>query len=102
LQAKDKKSLDIIYYEIRIERLNEEKRSLKYKRQFLISVKDISEFVKLHQESIHSMYKDAVLSNYSHEQLTPLNSILNHSILLVEDLNKINKRINEFQNNLND
>ena len=28
------------------------------------------------------MYKDAVLSNYSHEQLTPLNNFLNNSDLL--------------------
>lgn len=66
----------------------------------MISVKDISNFVKLQQESIHSMYKDAVLSNYSHEQLTPLNSILNNAMFLIEQLAKIKKRLNDFKQNL--
>jgi hypothetical protein len=75
---------------------------LKYKRQYLISVKDISPFVKLHQDSIHSMYKDAILSNYSHEQLTPLNCILNNAMLLIEHLTKIKKRLTDFQTTLSD
>ena len=66
----------------------------------MISVKDISNFVKLQQESIHSMYKDAVLSNYSHEQLTPLNSILNNAMFLIEQLAKIKKRLNDFKQNI--
>ena len=41
------------------------------------------------------MYKDAILSNYSHEQLTPLNSILNNAMLLIDYLNKIKKNLNE-------
>ena len=65
----------------------------------MISVKDISSLVKLQQESIHSMYKDAVLSNYSHEQLTPLNSILNNAMFLIEQLAKIKKRINDIKSN---
>ena len=32
------------------------------------------------------LYRDAVLSNYSHEQLTPLNSFLNNSQILYQDL----------------
>jgi len=41
------------------------------------------------------MYKDAILSNYSHEQLTPLNSILNNAMLLIEHLSKIKKKLND-------
>jgi len=32
------------------------------------------------------LYRDAVLSNYSHEQLTPLNSFLNNSHILHQEL----------------
>ena len=46
------------------------------------------------------MYKDAVLSNYSHEQLTPLNSILNNAMLSIEQLGKIKKRLNEYLNDI--
>lgn len=39
------------------------------------------------------MYKDSVLSNYSHEQLTPLNSFLNNSQMLHNELSEITKDI---------
>jgi hypothetical protein len=42
------------------------------------------------------MYKDAILSNYSHEQLTPLNCILNNAMLLIDYLNIIKKNLSEF------
>ena len=32
------------------------------------------------------LYRDAVLSNYSHEQLTPLNSFLNNSHILHQEM----------------
>ena len=40
------------------------------------------------------MYKDAMLLNYSHEQLTPLNTILNNAINLVDNLSDIKNKIN--------
>lgn len=48
-----------------------------------VYVKDISEIVILQQRASDEMYKDSVLSNYSHEQLTPLNSFLNNSRTLL-------------------
>jgi hypothetical protein len=45
------------------------------------------------------MYKDAILSNYSHEQLTPLNSILNNAMLLIDYLSKIKNNLNELSHN---
>ena len=39
------------------------------------------------------MYKDSVLSNYSHEQLTPLNSFLNNSRMLLQELTEIHSDI---------
>ena len=46
------------------------------------------------------MYKDSVLSNYSHEQLTPLNSFLNNSQMLHSEISEITKdmqkKVNDF------
>ena len=47
------------------------------------------------QKICDDIYRDAVLSNYSHEQLTPLNSFLNHSDTLFDDLIKVKE---EFKN----
>jgi signal transduction histidine kinase len=38
-------------------------------------------------------YQDAVLSNYSHEQLSPLNSIINNSMILIHSLKYISSNI---------
>ena len=38
------------------------------------------------QKLSDELYRDAVLSNYSHEQLTPLNSFLNNSHTLHQEL----------------
>ena len=58
-----------------------------------VYVKDISEIVILQQRASDEMYKDSVLSNYSHEQLTPLNSFLNNSRTLLQDLTELSKDI---------
>jgi signal transduction histidine kinase len=58
-----------------------------------IYVKDISEIVINQQRASDELYKDSVLSNYSHEQLTPLNSFLNNSRTLLQDLNDLSKDI---------
>jgi hypothetical protein len=58
-----------------------------------IYVKDISEIVINQQRASDELYKDSVLSNYSHEQLTPLNSFLNNSRTLLQDLTDLSKDI---------
>ena len=63
-------------------------------------VKDISEIVILQQRASDEMYKDSVLSNYSHEQLTPLNSFLNNSRTLLQDLTELSKDIQAKTNNI--
>ena len=45
--------------------------------------RDISEIILKQQSFSDELYKDAVLSNYSHEQLTPLNNFLNNSKILL-------------------
>jgi signal transduction histidine kinase len=58
-----------------------------------IYAKDISEIVINQQRASDELYKDSVLSNYSHEQLTPLNSFLNNSRTLLQDLTDLSKDI---------
>jgi hypothetical protein len=43
---------------------------------FLIMVKDLTSVIKIQQKLSDEMYQDAIESNYSHEQMTPLNCIL--------------------------
>lgn len=51
-----------------------------------VSIRDISEIILRQQRASDELYKNSVLSNYSHEQLTPLNSFLNNSTVLLSDL----------------
>ena len=45
---------------------------------------------------MHSIYKDATLLNYSHEQLTPLNSILNNSKILIQFISNIKDELDAY------
>lgn len=60
----------------------------------------MSEIILKQQEASDRLYKDSVLSNYSHEQLTPLNSFLNNSVTLLSELgsikNDFNLKVNNF------
>ena len=69
-----------IYYEIKIESIESEQND---KKKFRVYVKDISKIIIMQQKTCDEMYRDSVLSNYSHEQLTPLNSFLNNSKMLL-------------------
>ncbi len=48
-----------------------------------MTIRDISEIILKQKQASDELYKDAVLSNYSHEQMTPLNSFLNNSTTLL-------------------
>ena len=69
-----------IYFKIKIENIEGENKSLR------IEIHDISDIILGQQKLSDEMYRDVVLSNYSHEQLTPLNSFLNNSQILNSDL----------------
>ena len=60
-----------------------------------LEIQDISDIVYRQQSQSDKLYSDAVLSNYSHEQLTPLNSFLNNSSILISNLTNLK---NIFQN----
>lgn len=44
-----------------------------------VVIRDITSILKAQQDIIDEMYQDAIESNYSHEQMTPLNSIMGNS-----------------------
>ena len=60
-------------------------------KKYRVYVKDISKVGIMQQKACDEMYRDSVLSNYSHEQLTPLNSFLNNSKILLSELSDIHK-----------
>jgi hypothetical protein len=47
----------------------------------MIIVRDISNIIMNHQMMIDTMYQEAIAKNYSHEEMTPLNFIINGSDL---------------------
>ena len=54
-------------------------------------MRDVSEVVKLQQNLSHHLYQDAVETNYSHEQMTPLNCILNNSKVILAKIKENTK-----------
>ena len=49
-------------------------------------MKDISQIIQLKKKQSEYMYQDAIETNYSHEQMTPLNCILTNSKLVLEKI----------------
>lgn len=47
--------------------------------QIMLSIRDITHIVLCQKKISDKVYQDALVANYSHEQYTPLNSILNGS-----------------------
>ena len=76
-----------IYYEVEIESANGRE------GVYIMFLRDISNVLLLQMQNCDNMYKDAVLSNYSHEQLTPLNNFLNNSKILLTDLKGVKVNI---------
>jgi signal transduction histidine kinase len=57
---------------------------------------EISDIIYRQQKESDNLYKDAVLSNYSHEQLTPLNNFLNNSDILRKNKLKLKNDLKVF------
>ena len=77
-----KQSIKDQYYEFELKKI----KKCHNRNVFVLQVKDVSNILKYQQKMIDSMYQDAIENNYSHEQMTPLNSILGNSQII---LNKI-------------
>ena len=69
----------IQYFEIELKAIGENKDS-----NFLIIVRDLTSVIRSQQKLSDKMYQDAIESNYSHEQMTPLNCILANSKIVLK------------------
>ena len=52
----------------------------------MVFSQSLSTVLKQQQKKSDEMYQEAIEANYSHEQMTPLNSILGNSGIILEDL----------------
>ena len=59
--------------------------------RFDFFLRDVSEVVKLQQDLSNLLYQDAIETNYSHEQMTPLNCILNNSKVILAKIKECAK-----------
>lgn len=59
----------------------------------LVIIKDISHFLQAHLKLIDKMYQDAVEANFSHEYMTPLNSIIGNTNMTRSNLKMIYKQV---------
>ena len=82
---------DIQYFEVEIKQVH-----VKGEMSFLIMVKDLTSIIKSQQRLSDDMYQDAIESNYSHEQMTPLNSILAQSKIVSKRYSEGLKLLKEF------
>ena len=74
-----------IYYKIKMFKTKTHLNEFEIK----LEIQDISDIIYRQQSQSDKLYSDAVLSNYSHEQLTPLNSFLNNSSILISNLTNV-------------
>jgi hypothetical protein len=63
----------------------------------VLIVNDITFLMKNQQKLIDHMYQDAIEQNFSHEQMTPLNSIVNSSKLCTEKVDKMYKYLEQMK-----
>jgi hypothetical protein len=75
---------------------------IKEERFYLIMVKDLTNIIKSQQKVSDDMYQDAIESNYSHEQMTPLNCILAQSKIVAKRYMEALKIILEYFRQRND
>ena len=60
---------------------------------------DVSEVIELQKDKSHQIYETAMELNYSHEQMTPLNNIINNSKMIIRELKKLDLKSSELCHN---
>ena len=89
-----------LYIELQLKKIDKKDLILKDKSvnkeiKVMIIVNDITKIIENQQKLSDNMYQDAIEANYSHEQMTPLNSILMNSKLAINRVLKMQKIINK-------
>ena len=67
---------DSMYFEFKFKHFKNESSE---KTQFILIIRDITSIIRSQQKMTDKLYQDAIEANYSHEQMTPLNCILNNT-----------------------
>jgi signal transduction histidine kinase len=88
---------DFQYFEFELKKLDQTTEQLK-----LIVIRDVSSIIKNQQRLSDLMYRDAIEANYSHEQMTPLNSILANSKFALRRVIKMYKLLSELDPEFNE
>lgn len=69
---------DSLYFEFEIKFVTATNKNADFK-EIVLQVREITQIVRSQQRFSDKIYQDAIESNYSHEQMTPLNSIIANS-----------------------
>jgi hypothetical protein len=80
-----------LYYEIELSSMNNDinRDSRKARHNLAIKVRDITFLIRNQHRLYDFMYLDAIETNFSHEQMTPLNLILAHSLQIEKRFKKV-------------
>jgi signal transduction histidine kinase len=85
------KKYDFQYFEIELKfiKINEEAFNL-------LDIRNVTNIIKNQQKLSDTMYQDAIEANYSHEQMTPLNSILGNSKIVLRRFVELHQKLIEY------
>mmetsp|Transcript_3816 Transcript_3816/g.5773 ORF Transcript_3816/g.5773 Transcript_3816/m.5773 type:complete len:97 (-) Transcript_3816:3069-3359(-) len=73
---------DTKYYEVSFRTLTSQDMRCRQEQEILMVIKDITVIVREQMKLSDHMYQESIEANYSHEQMTPLNAILNNSVIV--------------------
>ena len=75
---------EIEYFQFELKKIHVQLNG-KQETVLLVFCESLSTVLKQQQKKSDEMYQEAIEANYSHEQMTPLNSILGNSGIVLED-----------------
>ena len=61
----------------------------KHQTVLLVFLQSLTTVLKQQQKKCDEIYQEAIEANYSHEQMTPLNSILGNTEIILDDFKKL-------------
>ena len=82
---------NIRYHEIYMQRIQLPDATLQDAKStfFQLKIRNITSLIRSQQKHCNQMYQDAIEANFSHEQMNPLNTILNNSKLVINLLKQL-------------
>ena len=74
---------DALYYKFELKNVVDQ---INGGRSIFLRINEVTQIFRSQQKHSDKMYQDAIEANYSHEQMTPLNCIINNSKLIETEL----------------